>query len=374
MKKIALFFGAFDPIRKSHVETADLFAERVKADELTILPIKVEELNYPPTEDEHFDKMLAAAFYKKNYVVKPRSYEKCFEYILDTAKKVKAENRVSEVYILVCIDVITRLKRNGNLPAAVCDAVRAAATDGRILQYPSDKEAGDVGFRFSTIVCPSAEELAINIKKTPPTFIKAQAALGLYDKLLPHSVAAYIEENGVYKNEYSDFLTDVLKPSRLTHTAGVMSLAVTYATRVKCSIIDAYVAAMLHDCAKYLSASDWGYTLPEGVPDSVAHQFLGAYVAENVLEIKSKDVLNAIRYHTTGRPEMSKLEKVVFLADLLEQGRTYDEVDTLRKAVDDDFDEGFKLCVDRLNKLLDKSGYEKYYLTGACRDYYCGKK
>ena len=373
MKKIALFFGAFDPVRKSHVETADFFAERVKADELTILPIKVEELNYPPTADEYYDNMLAAAFDKKNYVIRPRSYEKCFEYILDTAKKVKAENRVSEVYILVCVDVITRLKRNGNYPAAVCDAVRTAALEGRILQYPSDKQPEDVGFKFSTIICPPAEELAVEIKKTPPTYIKAQAAIGLYDKLLPHSVATYIEENGVYKNEYSDFLTDVSKESRLMHTAGVMYLAVTYATRVKCSVSDAYVAAMLHDCAKYLSAKDWGYTLPEGVPDSVAHQFLGAYIAENVLEIKSKDVLNAIRYHTTGRPDMSKLEKVVFLADLLEPGRTYEEADTLRKAVDDDFDAGFKLCVDRLNKLLDTAGYDKYYLTGACRDFYCGK-
>ena len=84
------------------------------------------------------------------------------------------------------------------------------------------------------------------------------------------------------------------------------------------------------------------------MPENVIHQFLGAYIAENVLGICDQDIINAVRYHTTGRTNMSVLEMIVLVADLLEEGRDYEEAPRLRKAVDENFFEGFKLCVKRL--------------------------
>ena len=60
------------------------------------------------------------------------------------------------------------------------------------------------------------------------------------------------------------------------------------------------------------------------------HQFAGAYVAEKHFGVTDEDVLNAIRYHTSGRPNMSELEKLIFLADMLEEERHYDGVEELR--------------------------------------------
>ncbi|MBP5177395.1 MAG: bis(5'-nucleosyl)-tetraphosphatase (symmetrical) YqeK, partial [Clostridia bacterium] len=143
-----------------------------------------------------------------------------------------------------------------------------------------------------------------------------------------------------------------------------------YAKRQKADESAAFTAAMLHDAAKYLDEKDFGYFIPTDVPEPVKHQFLGAYIAQSVLDVGDKDVINAIRYHTTGRPAMSTLEKIIFLADLLEQGRTFPEVDELRKAVDDDFERGFKLCVSRLYDYLSASGQPVYYLTKQAKDYY----
>ena len=67
------------------------------------------------------------------------------------------------------------------------------------------------------------------------------------------------------------------------------------------------------------------------MPASVYHQFAGAYVAEKHFGIEDEDVLNAIRYHTSGRPNMSELEKLIFLADMLEEERSYEGVELLRK-------------------------------------------
>ena len=67
------------------------------------------------------------------------------------------------------------------------------------------------------------------------------------------------------------------------------------------------------------------------MPSSVYHQFAGAYVAETHFGIKDEDILNAIRYHTSGRANMSELEKLIFLADMLEEERSYEGVETLRK-------------------------------------------
>jgi predicted HD superfamily hydrolase involved in NAD metabolism len=78
--------------------------------------------------------------------------------------------------------------------------------------------------------------------------------------------------------------------------------------------------------------------LPPNCPSEVAHQFLGEYIAREELGVEDKDVLNAIKYHTTGRDNMSTLEKVVYVADLIEPSRKYEGVNELRKVIDKDFE------------------------------------
>ena len=72
----------------------------------------------------------------------------------------------------------------------------------------------------------------------------------------------------------------------------------------------------MHDCAKYLKPENYpSFKLPENVPAPVIHQFLGAYVAENVLGVKNPAVLDAIKYHTSGKADMSLLGKLIFVAE-----------------------------------------------------------
>ena len=94
-------------------------------------------------------------------------------------------------------------------------------------------------------------------------------------------------------------------------------------------------------------------------------------MAEHSFHVQDENVLNAIRYHTSGRPNMSALEKLIFLADMLEEERQYDVVDILRELF---FVKGLDECLERalLETLLflEKKGGEIYPLTKQAYEFY----
>ena len=126
------------------------------------------------------------------------------------------------------------------------------------------------------------------------------------------------------------------KPERRAHSLRVAELAAARGVKLGISEKKAIQAALFHDCAKNLTADspyldgfvlekEWGE-----VPQEVRHQYAGAYVAEKHFGITDKEVLDAIRYHTSGRPNMCELGKLIFLSDMLEAARSYKGVDELR--------------------------------------------
>ncbi|MCH5194125.1 MAG: bis(5'-nucleosyl)-tetraphosphatase (symmetrical) YqeK [Oscillospiraceae bacterium] len=102
----------------------------------------------------------------------------------------------------------------------------------------------------------------------------------------------------------------------------------------------AYIAGLLHDICKELSkeeqfemvsSSDMDVTDVELVTPPLFHAIAGAYYSEQVLHIRDEDILNAIRYHTVGRAGMSRLEEIIYIADLISEDRNYKDVNKMRK-------------------------------------------
>lgn len=124
-----------------------------------------------------------------------------------------------------------------------------------------------------------------------------------------------------------------LDAKRYEHTMGV---AYTAASLAMCHGIDmnsAYLAGLLHDCAKYMSNEEklkyctknmLYVSDTESENPSLLHGKIGSDIAHSKYKLKDEDILNAITYHTTGRPEMSMLEKIIFIADYIEPNRTHD--------------------------------------------------
>ncbi len=139
-----------------------------------------------------------------------------------------------------------------------------------------------------------------------------------------------------------------LEAKRFEHTRGVEYTAAALAMAHGESVEKALLAGLLHDCAKCYSDDDKlelceKYGLPvndtERKNPGLLHAKLGAYLAEHEYEISDKDVLNAICFHTTGRPDMSILEKIVFVADYIEPNRKpLPNMDAIRKIAFSDID------------------------------------
>ena len=125
-------------------------------------------------------------------------------------------------------------------------------------------------------------------------------------------------------------MSKILKPSRYEHTIGVAYTAANLAMRYQVSIEDAYIAGLLHDNAKYVAKEELLCICEENhLPISeierknvyLLHSKAGAIKARDLYGIEKEDILNAITYHTTGRPGMSTLEKIIFVADYIEPNR-----------------------------------------------------
>lgn len=121
-----------------------------------------------------------------------------------------------------------------------------------------------------------------------------------------------------------------LDNKRYEHTLAVAYTATSLAMRYNCNLNDAFVAGLLHDCAKCISDSKKisicekhkiQISDVERRNPSLLHGKVGAFLAMEEYNVDNDDIINAISFHTTGRPGMSLLEKIIFVADYIEPGR-----------------------------------------------------
>lgn len=126
-------------------------------------------------------------------------------------------------------------------------------------------------------------------------------------------------------------LKKILTPERYEHTLGVANTCVCLAMSQGTDLGEAYLAGLLHDCAKCIPDEEQiekcekhgiAITDIERISPYLLHAKLGAYEAEKKFGVKEKEILSAIRCHTTGKPEMTDLEMILFVADYIEPGRT----------------------------------------------------
>lgn len=139
-----------------------------------------------------------------------------------------------------------------------------------------------------------------------------------------------------------------LKPDRFDHTLGVAYTSASMAFVYGVDVQKALIAGMLHDCAKCMSHEEQVKICEKNKIDisdverrnhSLLHAKVGMYLAKTKYEIDDSDILNAIRWHTTGREDMSLLEKIVYIADFIEPNRkNLEDMDIIRKEAFTDID------------------------------------
>ena len=211
-------------------------------------------------------------------------------------------------------------------------------------------------------------------------------------EFLPAGVLDYIRENYLYdtranwKNLPMDKLEQVvvslLNPNRVRHVLGCRDTAVALAERWGANVTDAARAGILHDITKAIDGplqltlcDAYGKLLDDfskRYPRTL-HALTGSLVAQRIFG-ENPEVVSAIASHTTGKADMTLLEKIIYVADYMEPNRDFPGVDELRSCVYEDLDQGLLMGLQMTIDEMTEMGNPVHHATIEARDWLKGKR
>ena len=335
--KICISGGTFDPIHNGHIEIAKIALSQFNLDKVIFMPIGNSYMKSDVTPSIHRYNMLKLAiegidkFEISDLEIKRAGYT----YTKDTVAYFKENYPDDEHYFLIGTDTLFMLEKwympeylFKNLIFIV--AKRGDADSVAKAKELKEKFNADIRFMHNDIIDISSTEIREEFdNKSYDEF---------NNRFFGKKVFEYIKENHLYKEmndaEMITLLSKELKESRLMHTFGVIDTATALAKAYQADIKKCERAALLHDCAKYMPLEDMIAICErnfvelndvEKSKDSLLHAKAGACLAYEKYGIKEKEILDAIKYHTTGRPDMSLIEKIIFVSDYIEPGRDFSD-------------------------------------------------
>mgnify|MGYP002611568289 CR=1 FL=1 len=174
-----------------------------------------------------------------------------------------------------------------------------------------------------------------------------------------------------------------LDSARFEHTLGVTYTAACLAMRYDADITKAQIAGLLHDCAKCLTNEKRIFLCKkhniqmneaELKNPQLLHAKVGSFLAMEEFDIHDQDIINAILNHTTGRPDMSLLEKIIYIADYIEPNRReIPGLSKIRQIVFQNIDQAICLSSERTIRYLEDNGNKIDPMTIKTYEFYGGK-
>lgn len=152
-----------------------------------------------------------------------------------------------------------------------------------------------------------------------------------------------------------EYLKNSISSKRFIHSVNVSDTAVKLAELYGCSCEKAEIAGLVHDCARELDRRQMLDCIDkEGIVvddltmsiGELLHGPAAVHICKRVFNINDEEILSAVRYHTTGKENMSLLEKIIYLADFIEPSRTFKGVEELRELTFKDLDRALLFAFD----------------------------
>lgn len=167
-------------------------------------------------------------------------------------------------------------------------------------------------------------------------------------------------------NKIEEYIDKNFSDKRRTHTYGVRKTALHLAEKYGYDLYKTEVAALLHDLYRgagedvlnSLRQITWSCKKYLNNPN-LCHGPVACRNDTKDFGVDDKEIIDAVRYHTTGRPCMTMLDKIIYIADATEPGRSYPGVEELRREAESDID---KACLDSLKKTIDFVSSEGNFL------------
>ncbi len=349
LKRFAIMGGTFDPIHTAHLAIAQAALYRMDLERVIFMPTGTPPHKPHITSPQHRLNMTLLAT-QDNPAFRVSGLEtdsRVTTYTIDTIRRIRGFcGMEAEVFMIVGSDTLNSMTswKDYKQLSGLVDFIVATRPGSKPIVSDELNELFNIYFI-------DAPEMDIS-----STAIRDALQMGICaDYLIPVSVARYVERYELYTPKHIYDVKTTLKTcaervssKRFAHIQGVVRDAGRLARFYGESENTARMAAALHDICKGLTDAEtkklcktFGVKMDEYAKNfpEIMHGFLGAEVAAREFGVSDENLLNAIRYHTTGRPDMSLLEKIIFVSDLTESGReSYDLIDMVRRYAYTDFD------------------------------------
>ena len=372
MARIGIFGGTFNPVHTGHVRLCRQCMKSLQLDSMLVIPAKIPPHKDAPALAPDNDRiaMLKRAFAGLPVTVSDIECRLSGKsYTVRTLRLLKEQYPDDDFYLLIGSDMLYTFEqwREYETILSLAQVVAGARHEDEYHALCEKKESfGALSDRITI--------LRIDVTEVSSTKIRAQLATGQQpDRFqLPKEVFQYIMEKGLYQPfsetalcSYEQAAREALRDKRFYHTQCVARLAGELAACYGADVQKARTAGFLHDITKEMPASDQLKMIGESaiitdksilMNPNVYHSVTGAIAAQKRFAIDDVDVLNAICYHTTGRADMSLLEKIVYTADAVSYERDYKGVEALRKNAFSDLDRAMLEIVRFTLKKLVKDG------------------
>ena len=359
MKKIGIFGGTFNPVHLGHLALVEQIKQKKSLDEVLIIPTSrpPHKKTFQLASDAHRLQMCRLMFEgRPGYVVSDLECRKGgLSYTVDTVRTLKQQHPDDQLYLIMGSDMLLTFDQWFQYATILQHAaILAGAREEQLSQQMADKaaELSQIG---------RVEVVPIDITPMSSTEIRSRVLQGLdCDEWLGRPVFAYVKGQQLYRDSNQDpdvielIARQMLKPSRYQHTLCVANMACALAKSHDANAHKAILAGLMHDLMKnkpddfllhYLTRNGIILTVVEKQNPQLWHAMASAVYIRERLGVQDLELIDAVRYHTTGRARMTQLEKIVYVADCISEDRHYDGVDKLRVLAFENLDQALAKCL-----------------------------
>ena len=377
MERIGIYGGTFNPPHIGHIQAAQQALSALNLRKVILIPDRIaphKELpENSPTPQQRMDMLHIAVQNRPGLEVSDIELKRDgVSYTWETVAQLREENPEAELVLLMGTDMFLsfhtwkypeRILEN----AALGVFCRGEKNERKAI-FEKKEEMEQQGARIELV---NNEVVAIS-----STQMRRLLAFRCAASFLPEGVLDYIRENRLYdtradwKNlpmeQLEPIVIRLLNPNRVKHVLGCRDTAVELARHWGADEEDAARAGILHDITKAIDGplqltlceaygkilSDFSRKYPKTL-----HALTGSLVAERIFG-ENREVVSAIEHHTTGKADMSLLEKIIYVADYMEPNRDFPGVEELRKLAYSDITAALKLGLEMTLAHLNRQGNE----------------
>jgi len=376
LERIGIYGGTYSPPHIGHIRAAEYAIEACKLDRLLLIPTGVsphKEMAAGATAADRLQMLrLSAAGIKKAQVSDMELKREGRSYTVDTLGQLRAENPGAELVLLMGTDMFLSFltwREPEHIAALATLAVFCRGEKGERERIGEQKRLLEaMGARVELVENP--------VTAISSTDLRRMLVFGCADPFLVPGVDDYIREHGLYgtgKNrkglsmeELESEVIALMNPNRVAHVLGCRDCAIELARHYGENETDAARAGLLHDITKAIDGplqltlcAEYGMildTFSRRFPKTL-HALTGSLVAGRIFG-ENERVVSAICHHTTGRANMTLLEKIIYIADYVEPNRDFPGVEEMREMAFRDLDKAVLMGLESAVAHVGRQGQE----------------